>query len=86
MLRNQERQVLAFDVQVDVPVEVGEPAQEAPVLERRDVRQLLQADERQPHADHAVARHRFEHEALDRRLEDHGAAQPRDARAAPRCV
>src|SRR5262249_13851758 len=44
------RQLLALDVEMDMPVEVGEPAQEAAIVEAGDVGKLGEADERQPHA------------------------------------
>ena len=75
--RQDFRQVLALDMGMHVPVEIGEAAEKRAVLERRDVGNRRQPDERQADADDAVAAHRLEREAIDRGLcRISGAAQP----------
>jgi len=70
---------------MDVPVEVGETAEQRAIVESRDVGQFRQTDERQPDTDHAVAAHGFEREAINGWFHDRGAAQPlRGARSAVR--
>jgi hypothetical protein len=69
------RQVVAFDVRMNVPVEIGEAAEQGAIVEGGDVGQLRQADEGKPHADEAVAAHRLQREAIHIGLDDGGSAQ-----------
>ena len=59
-----------------MPVEIGEAAEQRPIVEGGDVGQLRQADERQPDADKTFAAHRLQFEAFHRAAEDRGGAQP----------
>ena len=64
--RQDFRQILAVDMGMHMPVEIGEAAEQRAIVEGGDVGKLRQADEGQPHAAKTVAAHRFQCEAFHR--------------------